>query len=351
MSRKPRLLLSRQALADNYQRLSSFSGQAECAASIKANAYGVGIEFAAPVLWEAGCRTYFVAYLEEALALRSLLPDAVIYAFHGYMPDEFSVARDKNIRPVINTSDEAMTQGIASLRPALHIDTGMRRLGIPHDEFERLPELMECCQPSLLMSHLASADESGSSQSQQQLAQFESVRDALGSRCPPSSLANTAGILLGENYQFDLVRPGIGLYGGSPDPMDPKGFQPVVTWQAQILELQQVKPGETVGYGASFVAQHQMQLATIGVGYADGYQRVLSGRGEVAIDGECCPVVGRVSMDLVTIDVSRLSGHRVGSWVEIMGPTISIDTLATKANTIGYEFLTRLGSRMERTIV
>jgi len=351
MSRKPRLLLSRQALAENFQRLSSFSGQAECAASIKANAYGVGIEFAAPVLWEAGCRTYFVAYLDEALALRSLLPDAMIYAFHGCAPDEFLVARDKRIRPVINASNEATDQGIASLSPALHIDTGMRRLGIPQYEFETLPGLIEQSKPSLLMSHLASADESDPSRSQQQLAIFESIRAELGSKCPPSSLANTAGILLGENYQFDLVRPGIGLYGGSPDPTDPKGFQPVVTWQAQILELQQVKPGEAVGYGGSFVAHHQMQLATVGVGYADGYQRVLSERGEVAIDGERCPIVGRVSMDLVTIDVTRLTGLRVGTWVEIMGPTILIDTLATKANTIGYELLTQLGSRMGRDIV
>lgn len=351
MSRKPRLLLSRQALAANYQLLSSFSGQAECAASIKANAYGVGIEFAAPVLWEAGCRTYFVAYLEEALELRSLLPDAVIYAFHGCTLDEFSVARDKRIRPVLNASGEATADGIASLSPALHIDTGMRRLGIPQYEFETLSGLMEQCQPSLLMSHLASADEFDPSRSRQQLTLFESVRAALESKCPPSSLANTAGILLGESYQFDLVRPGVGLYGGSPDPTDPKGFQPVVTWQAQILELQQVKRGEAVGYGGSFVAHHQMQLATVGVGYADGYQRVLGGRGEVAIDGERCPIVGRISMDLVTIDVSRLTGLRVGTWVEIMGPTISIDTLATKANTIGYELLTRLGTRMERDIV
>ena len=351
MSRKPRLLLSREALSDNYQRLSSFLGQAECSASIKANAYGVGIEFAAPVLWDAGCRTYFVAYLEEALALRSLLPDAVIYAFHGCAPDEFSVARDKRIRPVINASDEATAHGIASLSPALHIDTGMRRLGIPQYEFETLSGLMEQCQPSLLMSHLTSADESNPCRSQHQLTLFESLRVALGSKCPPSSLANTAGILLGENYQFDLVRPGIGLYGGSPDPMDPKGFRPVVTWQARILELQQVNPGEAVGYGGSFVANHQMQLATVGVGYADGYQRALSGRGEVAIDGEHCPIIGRVSMDLLTIDVSRVSGLRAGTWVEIMGPTISLDTLATKANTIGYELLTRLGSRMERDIV
>lgn len=351
MSRKPRLLLSKQALADNYQRLLSISGEAECAASIKANAYGVGVEFAAPVLWDAGCRTYFVAYLEEALELRALLPDAVIYAFHGCESDDFSVVRDASIRPVINSSEDATVRGITSLNSALHIDTGMRRLGIPQYEFERLSELMEQCRPSLLMSHLASADQTECSGSQHQLMIFESVRDALGSKCPPASLANTAGIFLGADYQFDLVRPGIGLYGGSPNPLDPKGFQPVVIWQAQILELQQVKPGESVGYGGSFVARQEVHLATIGIGYADGYQRVLSGGGEVAIDGERCPLVGRVSMDLVTVDVSRLSGLRVGNWVEMMGPTISIDTLAAKANTIGYELLTGLSPRMERDFV
>jgi alanine racemase len=351
MSRKPRLILSRQALASNYQRLSSFSGQAECAASIKANAYGIGIDFVAPILWEAGCRTFFVAYLEEALALRSVIPEAIIYVFHGFKASEAATAAASNIRPVLNTLEDMCLPGIAALRPAVHVDTGMRRLGIPQYQHDQLIEVVSQCQPSLLMSHLASADEPEHSDSEQQRYCFDSVRSNLGILCPPSSLANTAGILLGAPYHYDLVRPGIGLYGGSPDPSDPKGFEPVVTWQAQVIELQQVRRGETVGYGGSYVAPRDLRLATIGLGYADGYLRALSGRGEVFVEDECCPIVGRVSMDLITIDVSSLASIKEGNWVEMMGPRISVDTVAAKANTIGYECLTRLGDRMERVIV
>ena len=351
MSRKPRLILSRQALASNYQRLSSFSGQSECAASIKANAYGVGIDFVAPVLWEAGCRTFFVAYFEEALALKSVIPEAIIYVFHGFKASEFATAAASKIRPVLNTLEDVHLPGVAALRPAVHVDTGMRRLGVPQYQHDQLLEVVSQCQPSLLMSHLASADEPLRPDSEQQRLLFDSVRSNLGSLCPPSSLANTAGVLLGAPYHYDLVRPGIGLYGGSPDPSDPKGFEAVVTWQAQVVELQQVRQGETVGYGGSYVAPRDHRLATIGLGYADGYLRALSGRGEVFVEGQSCPIVGRVSMDLITVDVSSLASVNKGMWVEIMGPQISVDTVATKANTIGYECLTRLGARMERVIV
>ena len=351
MSRKPRLILSKQALAANYQRLSSFSGQAECAASIKANAYGVGIDFVAPVLWDAGCRTFFVAYLEEALALRSLVPDAEIYVFHGFGADAFDIALNSRIRPVLNTLDELFIPGVDALRPAIHVDTGMRRLGIPQYQHDQLLDAVSLCQPSLLMSHLASADEPKRPDSAQQRNVFELVRSSLGALCPPSSLANTAGILLGDAYHYDLVRPGIGLYGGSPDPCDPKEFEAVVTWQAQVIELQQVRRGEPVGYGGSYVAPCDLSLATIGLGYADGYLRALSDKGEVLVEGQRCPIVGRVSMDLITVDVSSLRRVKEGMWVEIMGPGISVDTVAEKANTIGYECLTRLGARMERVIV
>ncbi len=351
MSRKPRLILSRQALAENYQRLSSSLAQGECAASIKANAYGIGIEFAAPVLWEAGCRTYFVAYLEEALSLRHLLPDAVIYVFHGFDVTSFEIARESRIRPVLNTLAEARQPGVAQLQPAIHIDTGMRRLGIAQHQFDQIPDLIETCQPSLLMSHLASADEPDRSDSENQLHVFESIRSILGSDCPPSSLANTAGILLGEEFHFDLARPGIGLYGGSPNPSDPKGFDPVVTWHAQVIELQHVSRGDSIGYGGSFVAERDMRIATLGIGYADGYLRALSNKGGVLVEGVNCPIVGRISMDLVTIDVSAVATLNEGAWVEVMGAEISIDTVAANANTIGYECLTRLGPRMERIVV
>ena len=351
MSRKPRLILSKQALAANYQRLVRFSGEAECAASIKANAYGVGIDFAAPVLWEAGCRTFFVAYLDEAIALRRLVPDAVIYVFHGLTEQEVGIASASHIRPVVNTLGDALNPTIAGLKPAIHVDTGMRRLGIPQYQHEQLITAVSRCQPSLLMSHLASADEPERPDSERQRALFEMIRSNLGTLCPPSSLANTAGILLGAPYHYDLVRPGIGLYGGSPDPGDPKGFEAVVTWHAQVIELQQVRAGDTIGYGGSYVAPCQLSVATIGLGYADGYMRALSGRGEVLVEGWRCPIVGRVSMDLITVDVSTVKDIKEGTWVEIMGPAVSLDAVAQKANTIGYECLTRLGARLERVIV
>jgi len=351
MSRKPRLILSKQALAANYQRLVRFSGEAECAASIKANAYGVGIDFAAPVLWEAGCRTFFVAYLDEAIALRRLVPDAVIYVFHGLTEQEVGIASASHIRPVVNTLGDALNPTIAGLKPAIHVDTGMRRLGIPQYQHEQLINAVSRCQPSLLMSHLASADEPERPDSERQRALFEMIRSNLGTLCPPSSLANTAGILLGAPYHYDLVRPGIGLYGGSPDPGDPKGFEAVVTWHAQVIELQQVRAGDTIGYGGSYVAPCQLSVATIGLGYADGYMRALSGRGEVLVEGWRCPIVGRVSMDLITVDVSTVKDIKEGTWVEIMGPAVSLDAVAQKANTIGYECLTRLGARLERVIV
>ena len=351
MSRKPRLILSKQALAANYQRLVRFSGEAECAASIKANAYGVGIDFAAPVLWEAGCRTFFVAYLDEAIALRRLVPDAVIYVFHGLTEQEVGIASASHIRPVVNTLGDALNPTIAGLKPAIHVDTGMRRLGIPQYQHEQLINAVSRCQPSLLMSHLASADEPERPDNERQRALFEMIRSNLGTLCPPSSLANTAGILLGAPYHYDLVRPGIGLYGGSPDPGDPKGFEAVVTWHAQVIELQQVRAGDTIGYGGSYVAPCQLSVATIGLGYADGYMRALSGRGEVLVEGWRCPIVGRVSMDLITVDVSTVKDIKEGTWVEIMGPAVSLDAVAQKANTIGYECLTRLGARLERVIV
>ena len=355
MSRRPQLFLSRQALAENYQRLSSFLGSSECAASIKADAYGLGIDFAAPVLWDAGCRTYFVAYLEEAILLRAVLPEAIIYVFHGLLRKELETIQKLGIRPVVNTIEQAEVLYGTSVDPAIHLDTGMRRLGIPMYQTESLEHVISLCRPSLLMSHLASADEPDRLDNMQQLDRFQTVCNSLGLQCPRTSLANTAGIFLGNAFHFDMVRPGIGLYGGSPDPSDPKGFKPVVTWEAQILQLHQVVAGQSIGYGGTFVAKMDMWIATIGTGYADGYLRALSGRGCVSIEEHRCPLVGRVSMDLITVDVTAAvlakSKLHVGSWVELMGSKIGLDDMASRADTVAYECLTRIGSRLERSII
>ena len=355
MSRRSRLFLSRQALAENYQRLSSFLGSAECAASIKADAYGLGVDFAAPVLWDAGCRTYFVAYLEEAVLLRAVLPKAIIYVFHGLVREEIEIFQQLDIRPVVNTVAQAEMIYGALMDPAIHVDTGMRRLGIPMYQTESLEHIVSLCRPSLLLSHLASADEPDRLENIEQLDRFQTVCKILGSKCPRTSLANTAGIFLGSAYHFDMARPGIGLYGGSPDPSDPMGFKPVVTWEAQILQVQQVAEGECVGYGGAFVAQGDMWIATVAIGYSDGYLRALSGRGFVSIEGHRCPLVGRVSMDLITVDVTPIvlgqNQLQVGAWVELMGYVNSLDDMASRSETIAYECLTRMGNRSERIII
>ena len=355
MSRRPRLILSQQALAENYHYLSSFLKTAECAASVKANAYGLGIEFAAPVLWDAGCRTYFVAYLEEAVQLRVLLPEAIIYVFHGLVTEEIESFRQYRIRPVVNNIEQARLVSGICLDPAIHFDTGMRRLGIPLHEIESLGETIGSCQPSLLMSHLACADEPRRHTNREQLGHFQAIQNIFGLHCSKTSLANTAGIFLGEAFHFDLVRPGIGLYGGSPDPSDPKGLKAVVTWEARVLQINQVVEGQSIGYGGSFIAKTDMWIATIGTGYADGYLRALSGHGFVSIEEYLCPLVGRVSMDLISVDVtSVVLGQiqlRVGSWVELMGSGVGLDDLAHRSGTIAYECLTRIGSRVERNII
>lgn len=355
MRRRPRLLLSKQALIANYQRLCQLSGHATCAASVKAGGYGLGIAFVAPALWEAGCRIFFVAYLQEAVALRALLPDAVIYVFHGLDSDDVEEFRRLRLRPVLNSREELDLARGARLEPAVHVDTGMQRLGL---EFEQIPALHAFLaeEPvSLLMSHLASADRAESAMNAVQLQRFQECVTAFRDRVPSFSLANTAGVLLGPAYHFDITRPGIGLYGGSPDPDQAVGFQPVATWHASVLQVRTLPPGTPVGYGGTYTTDREQTLVTLSTGYADGYLRVLSNRAVVCVNGIELPVIGRVSMDLITVDVTELvgGGQRIqrGDWVELMGAAVTVDRLARDSGTIGYEILTRLGSRLERQLV
>lgn len=354
MHRRPRLLLSKQALADNYRFLSERSGSAECAASVKANAYGIGIAFAAPVLWDAGCRTFFVAYLEEAIALRALLPEACIYVFHG-PTDSLESWQAHRLRPVINEKTAFDSSDWLALEPALHIDTGMSRLGFPPNLLDEVLAGISIDSFSLCMSHLACADEPSHPGNDEQRARFIEAAEPFKEAGIALSLANTGGVLLGETFHFDLTRPGIGLYGGSPDPSAPVGFQSVCQWQGWVTQVAHLPPGTPVGYGGSYVTSREQVILTVSVGYADGYLRALGNRAAVAIDGVECPVVGRVSMDLITVDATELwaQGHRVktDTWVELMGAQISVDRLAVAGDTIGYELLTRLGARLERQAI
>lgn len=339
----------------NYQRLCQLSGQATCAASVKAGGYGLGIAFVGPALWDAGCRIFFVAYLQEAAALRALLPDAVIYVFHGLDHDDIDEFRRLRLRPVLNSPEELAFARGAQLEPAIHVDTGMQRLGFAIGDLPLLEAFLAKEPVSLLMSHLASADQAKSVMNSIQLQRFQELVTAFRDHIPAFSLANTAGILLGSAFHFDLTRPGIGLYGGSPDPNQAAGFEPVAIWHASVLQIRKLAPGTPVGYGGSYTTDSEQTVLTLSTGYADGYIRALGNRALVSVNGFDLPVIGRVSMDMITVDATALvaDGQQIrrGDWVELMGGAVTIDRLARESGTISYEILTRLGPRLERQLM
>ncbi len=354
------LTIDLDALAANYRLLANKVGAAECAVAVKADAYGTGIADAAPVLAKAGARTFFVADLNEALALRSLMPEVTIGVFNGLMPgcEADYVAHD--LLPVLNhlgEIDRWSAHAAAEDRPLpafLHIDTGMNRLGLGPDELAVLadaPERLGGIALRAVMSHLACADEAGHPMTAQQRDDF---RAAL-SRLPktPASLANSAGIFCGTDYHFDLVRPGCALYGINPTPDHANPMRRVVHLAGKVLQVRNVDTDMTVGYGASHRVAHAAKIATIAVGYADGYLRSLSGCGCVWLAGKRAPVVGRVSMDLITVDVTDVPDDdvRPGMLAEIIGDRRDPDQVAHEAGTIGYEILTALGRRYARRTI
>lgn len=334
---------------------------ATAAAVVKADAYGLGLARVAGPLWRSGCREYFVARLDEGLALRDLLPEATIHVFDGVTPGSAAEFARHDLVPVINSltqlerwRSEAERLGV-TLATVIHVDTGMLRLGLADDEFTTLverPGLLDGLTVTTVASHLASADEADSEQPERQLERFSQVRKALP--VGRASLANSAGVFRHPDYHFDLVRPGYALYGGHPQPdAGPNPMQPVVSLDAPVLQVRRGEPGETVGYGASHTLDRPSVLATIGVGYADGFLRAGSGRSAVAVGGHLAPILGRISMDLITVDVTDLPGDAVeeGTWVEVIGPNRTIDEVAADAGTIGYEILTALGARYRRRYV
>jgi alanine racemase len=342
--------------------LRDLAAGAECAAVVKADAYGLGMDRIAPVLWRAGCRTFFVATIDEGRLLRTLVPEATIYVLAGLMPGTAELYGGHNLRPVLNSEAEiadwagfCVAQG-ERLACAVHIDSGMNRLGLSAAEVERIAAEggpMPALTLSLVMSHLACADEPGHPKSEGQRRIFDRLRALLPA--VPASLANSPGILLGPDFTYDLVRPGLALYGGHPRGQGANPFQPVVALEGRILQLRDVAQGETLGYGASRTLRKPARIAVVAVGYADGFSRALSvADGEEGFAGylgpHAAPLVGRVSMDLVTLDVSRVPEALAtrGAWVELIGPNMPAHVLAAHARTIDYEILTNLGRRAFR---
>ncbi len=347
----PAVHISLRTIQDNYTALKSYIGAAEASAVVKANCYGHDMAHVAPALYDAGCRTFFTAYLSEAIELRALIGDeASIFVFNGIQPDETETFSAQNISPVCN--DEQQVQlcisNAFSGQYALHFDTGMNRLGVRPALTKALSVMTEHKPPALVMSHLACADTPGHPANTAQLASFSNIAASFpNSR---KSLSNTAGIYLGPDYHFDLVRPGIGLYGGGPARPPEIKLKTALTLTAPILSVFYVEPGETVGYGATYDVRQPSRLATVALGYADGFLRAASNFGFGVLAGMPCPIVGRVSMDLITIDVTDLPDIPTkGDRVEFIGPKAGYEIQAEAMGTLGYELTSRLGQRISRS--
>jgi alanine racemase len=357
------LTIDLDAVAANYRTLAGHAATAECGAVVKSDAYGLGLAPVARSLARAGCRTFFITNVEEGAALRGALaadaPTARIFVLAGPGAGTENAIGENDLIPVLSTMDQiarwarhGRDQGPA--RAAVKIDSGMTRLGLTAADVDALaadPGRLDGIALELVMSHLACADDPASPMNPAQLAAFHGVRAKLPEA--PASLANSAGILLGSDYHFDLVRPGAALYGIATVQDRPNIMAPAVSLAGKILQLRRVDSETAVGYGATRRVPGGRLLATVGVGYGDGYPRALSNRGAAYVDDVRAPIVGRVPMDLVTFDVSDVPQDRLRETghVDLIGPHYGVDDMAADADTIGYEILTRLGRRYRRVHV
>ncbi len=337
------LTIDLDAIAANWTALDRASGSAtETGAVVKADGYGLGAEEVGAALARAGARKFFVAVAEEGAALRAALgPGPEIFVFSGHMPGDTDRIAIAGLVPLLNTTEQ-LTRHFEALpgHPfGIQLDTGMKRLGMEPAEWAAVRDIVLGQRPELVMSHLACADEPGHPMNTRQLALFGEMTDGIGA---PRSLAATGGILLGPEYHFDVTRPGVGLYGGLPF----ADAKPVVRVSIPVIQTRPLEAGETVGYGNTWTAEAPSRIATISAGYADGLIRAMGGRINVLAGETPCPVVGRVSMDLITVDVTHLDD--VPDSLDILGRTQTVDDLADAAGTIGYEILTSLGQRYHR---
>lgn len=349
------------AIAANWKKLASMTVPVECAAVVKADAYGCGLEPVARTLVEAGCRTFFVADLSEGRRLRAIAPSCDIYLLNGLMPGTAPAVAEARLRPVINSTTElAEWDSFVAARSwrggaALHVDTGMRRLGVSPEEAIAIAGRLQSENHglTLLMSHLACADTPDHAMNDKQIRLFRDIR--INYRGLASSLANSSGIFIGSTVHCDLVRPGIALYGSNPTPGRRNPMRPVIELKGRIIQVRTIDRGDSVGYGATFTAGRQSRIATIAVGYADGYLRSAGATktksaAHVIVAGKSCPVVGRVTMDLIAVDVTDLpeGTARRGEFAILIGDGIDVDELGAAMGTVGYEVLTHLGRRYHR---
>lgn len=352
------LTIDLSALRRNYERLVAMAAPARVSAVVKADAYGLGAVRVAETLVDAGCRHFFVAHMGEASSLRPHLPDdAQLFVLNGLLPGAEAACAAAHVTPVLNSfaqlrrwRAQARIEG-KRLPAILQFDTGMSRLGFApgdrpalHAEIKASPEI----EVLYVMSHLAAADEPEDAENAAQLADMQAVVREFAPL--PFSLANSGGVLLGSAYHGALVRPGIALYGGAPQAHAPNPMEPVASLFIAVLQTRTVPAGTRIGYSGTHVAAAETRLATLAAGYADGLPRSLSGRGAVYYQGRRLPILGRLSMDSMTVDISSLPEGKLdlGSLVEVIGPHQTLEMLAGDAGTIAYEILTSLGNRYRR---
>lgn len=355
------LRIDLDALCDNWRRLRARLASAECAAVVKADAYGLGAGPVAKALYRAGCRSFFVAHLDEGISLRPQVPDdAAIHVLHGSHPGaEREFVRNRLV-PVLNSLPQVrawqrLATDLDAMLPAiLQVDTGMARLGLDQNAFEQLTASgggLQGIALKCLMSHLVSAEDQGNAINRQQLERFRAAR----ARLPDvrGSLANSSGIFLGHDYHFDLVRPGAALYGVAPVAGQCNPLRPVIRLQGKVLQTRTISAGTAVGYSHTWTAARPSRIATVAVGYADGYLRSLSNKGVAYCDGISLPLIGNISMDTLIVDITDLPDGRLteGDLLDLADPLNDVDAIASRAGTIGYEILTSLGQRYARHYV
>jgi alanine racemase len=355
------LTVDLDAICANWRKLEKTAVPAECAAVIKADAYGCGLEPVARALANAGCKTFFVATLDEARAARAIAPSAAVYVLNGFIQNTGDAYAKIDAKPVIGDLNELAEWDVFCRRSgwaggvAIHVDTGINRLGLTIAEAQGLIPRINAGDHGieLVMSHLACAESLHHPLNARQLATFREIASVFSG--VPASLSNSSGIFLGAPFLFDLVRPGAALYGINPTPEADSPVQPVVELKARVVRIREVERGESVGYGATWTTRRPTRLAIVSAGYADGYFRAGGSndgtRGaDVVVAGKRCPVAGRISMDLMAIDVTDLEKNAVrrGHLVTLIGEGITVDELAHHFGTIGYEVLTSLGPRYAR---
>jgi alanine racemase len=337
------------AIVANWQLLRDRHPSGPVAGVVKGDAYGLGAPQVAAALHAAGCRHFFVAYLDEALAIRAVVPNAMLAVLSGLIPgtDDAYVAHD--LTPVLGSLDEIERWRGRGREAILHVDTGMSRLGLDARELSELAQdhtRLDGLAIRYVMSHLVSSEIPDDPSNQLQQERFAAARAMLPAA--PGSLANSSGIFLGPAFGSDLARAGAALYGVNPTPGQPNPMRGVVRVSVRVLTVRDVPIGASVGYNGTWIAARPSRIATAALGYADGFHRSLSGRGSACFDGAPVPLVGRVSMDLTTFDVTDHPGVQPGCWLEVLGPHRSPDDVAAAAGTNGYEVLTSLGRRFHR---